>query len=212
MKRSILYFSDKARAFRFLFFLLIAVFSLSSCMDEDTEQSMALSGQWRGDFGMYYDYVDGHGRRYTFDSYDTRITFTPAYSYALYGRGTQVDYYDYGPYEYQYYKFSWRIKNGVVYLSYDYDPQLDTRISDYRMTNDYFSGTFSSSSTSFRLYKIEDYYNWTPYVDLYGYEDRYEWYDDNAPFSRSDGEQVADSIAAEGKVVSRGRRATSLKQ
>lgn len=210
MKRSILYFSAKARAFRFLsFFMMMAAFSLFSCMKEDTVESMALSGQWRGDFGMYYDYVDGYGRRYTFDSYDTYITFTPAYDYALYGRGTQVDYYEYGPYEYQYYKFSWRIKNGVIYLTYDYDPQLDTRISDYRMTNDHFSGTFSSSGSSFRLYKIADYYNWTPYVDIYGYEDRYEWYYDYpyyAPFSRSDGEQLSDSIASEGKVVSRGRR------
>ena len=216
MKRSDLYSSMEARAFRFLsLVLLMAAFSLSSCMDKDTEESIALSGQWRGDFGMFYDYVDGYGRRYTFDSYDSRITFTPAYSYALYGRGTQVDYYDYGPYEYQYYKFSWSIKNGVIYLTYDYDPQLDTRISNYRMTSDYFSGTFPASGTVFRLYKIADYYNWSPYVNIYGYEDRNDWYDDYpyyAPFSRSDGEQVADSIASEGKVVARGRRSTPLKQ
>ena len=216
MRHSILHFGVGAKAFRLLsLVLLMAAFSLSSCRDKDTDVSMALSGQWRGDFGMYYDYVDGHGRRYTFDSYDSRITFIPAYSYAIYGRGTQVDYYDYGPYEYQYYQFSWRIKNGVVYLSYDYDPQLDTSISDYRMTNDYFSGTFSSSGTSFRLYKLEDYYNWTPYVNIYGYGDRDNWYDDYpnyAPLSRSDGEQLADSVAAEGKVVSRGRRCTPLRQ
>ena len=216
MRRSILHFGAGAKAFRLLsLVLLMAAFSLSSCMDKDTEESMALSGQWRGDFGMYYDYVDRYGRRHTFDSYDSYLTFTPAYSYALHGRGTQVDYYDYGPYEYQYYKFSWSIKNGIVYLTYDYDPQLDTRISDYRMTNEYFSGVFSSSGTSFRLHKIEDYYNWTPYVNIYGYENRDDWYDDYpyyAPFSRSDGEQLADSIAAEGKVVSRGRRCTPLKQ
>lgn len=217
MKRSILYFIEKAGANCFLSFIfMMAAFSFSSCEDiEDINQSMALSGQWRGDFGMYYNYVDGYGRRYTFDCYDTRITFTPAYSQALHGRGTQVDYYDRGPYEYQYYKFSWSINNGILYLTYDYDHELDTRISNYRMTNDYFSGTFSSSGTSFRLYKLADYYNWTPYVNIYGYGDRYDWDYDylyDAPFSRSEGEQLADSIASEGKVLSRGRRSSALQQ
>ena len=217
MKRSILYFIEKAGANCFLSFIfMMAAFSFSSCEDiEDINQSMALSGQWRGDFGMYYNYVDGYGRRYTFDCYDTRITFTPAYSQALHGRGTQVDYDDRGPYEYQYYKFSWSINNGILYLTYDYDHELDTRISNYRMTNDYFSGTFSSSGTSFRLYKLADYYNWTPYVNIYGYGDRYDWDYDylyDAPFSRSEGEQLADSIASEGKVLSRGRRSSALQQ
>lgn len=216
MKRSIYYFIEKAGANSFLSFIfMIAAFSFSSCRDiEDINQSMALSGQWRGDFGMYYNYVDGYGRRYTFDSYDTRITFTPAYSQALYGRGTQVDYYDYGPYEYQYYKFSWEIRNGNVYLTYDYDPELDTRISNYRMTNDYFSGTFSNTGTVFRLYKLVDYYNWTPYVNIYGYGDRYDWdydYPYYAPFSRSGDIESQDSIASEGKVLARGRR-SSLQQ
>lgn len=176
---------------------------------EDTSQSMALSGEWRGDFGMYYTYVDGRGRHYTFDSYDTRLTFIPAYAHALHGRGTQVDYYEYGPYEYQYYKFSWSVNNGNIYLTYDYDHELDTRISNYRMTNDYFSGTFASSGTSFRLCKIADYYNWTPYVNIYGYDSRDDWYYNYpyyAPYSRSNGEESQDSTNATGYVLSRGRK------
>ena len=111
---------------------------LTSCdYIEDTRQSMVLSGEWKGDFGMYYEYVDGYGQCYTFDSYDTRITFIPAYSYAHHGTGTQVDYYDYGPYEYQYYSFRWSVSDGIITLVYDYDHQLDTRIGDYHMTNDY---------------------------------------------------------------------------
>ena len=192
------------------YILLMSAFAFVSCIDEDDiEQSMALSGDWRGDFGMYYNYVDHRGRTYTFDCYDTRITFIPAYSRARYGRGTQVDYYDYGPYEYQYYKFNWKINNGSLYLTYDYDPELDTRISNYRMTNDYFSGTFASTGTSFRLYKIADYYNWTPYVNVYGYGPRNDWdygYPYYAPQTRSDDGQPEDSIAAEGYVLSRGRR------
>ncbi len=71
------------------YILLMSAFAFVSCIDEeDIEQSMALSGDWRGDFGMYYNYVDHRRRTYTFDSYDTRITFIPAYSRARYGRGT----------------------------------------------------------------------------------------------------------------------------
>lgn len=212
-----IHYDSKARAFGFASFIfMMAVLSFSSCIDmEDTNKSMVLSGEWRGDFGMFYDYRDNNGRVYTFDSYDTYLTFIPAYSYANYGRGTQVDYYDYGPYEYQYYKFRWSVENGYIYLTYDYDPQLNTRISNYRMTNDYFSGTFSESGTSFRMRKLVDYYNWTPYVNSYGYWDRNNWgyyYPYFAPATRSDVEQPEDSTSNVGEVVGRGRRSTSLKQ
>ena len=195
---------------------IMSAFVFTSCFDRmDVDQSMALSGQWKGDFGMFYDYIDGHGRRYTFESYNTYLTFIPAYSHANYGRGTQVDYYDYGPYEYQYYKFSWSVENGYIYLSYDYDHELDVRISNYRMTNDYLSGTFSESGTSFRMRKLVDYYNWTPYVNSYGYWDRNNWgyyYPYFAPATRSEVEQPEDSTSNVGEVVGRGRRSTSLKQ
>ena len=189
---------------------IMSAFVFTSCFDRmDIDQSMALSGQWKGDFGMFYDYIDGHGRRYTFESYNTYLTFIPAYSHANYGRGTQVDYYDYGPYEYQYYKFSWSVENGYIYLSYDYDHELDVRISNYRMTNDYFSGIFYETGTSFRLRKIADYYNWTPYVNIYGYGSRYDWdygYPYYAPATRSDVEAPSDSIPNEGKILRMGRR------
>ena len=212
MKHAMLHTEGKFKGHYFLIaiILMMSAFAFTSCVDmEDTSQSMVLSGEWRGDFGMYYTYVDGRGRHYTFDSYDTRLTFIPAYAHALHGRGTQVDYYEYGPYVYQYYKFSWSVNNGNIYLTYDYDHELDTRISNYRMTNDYFSGTFASSGTSFRLYKIADYYNWTPYVNIYGYGPRNDWYGDYpyyAPYSRSNGEEPQDSTSATGYVLSRGRK------
>ena len=189
---------------------------LTSCdYIEDTRQSMVLSGEWKGDFGMYYEYVDGYGQCYTFDSYDTRITFIPAYSYAHHGTGTQVDYYDYGPYEYQYYSFRWSISDGIITLVYDYDHQLDTRIGDYHMTNDYLTGIFSASGISFRLRKIADFYDWTPYVNAYGFCTRHSWGSSNrncAPATRSGKEQAADSIEAKGHVLARGRRNTPLKK
>lgn len=190
--------------YSFLPAIIIAFASLfASCQDmEDTNQSMALSGEWRGDFGMYYTYIE-RGRTYTFDSYDTYIRFIPDHNYAKYGVGTQVDYYEYGPYEYQYYSFTWSISNGVIYLSYDYDHELDTRISNYHMTNDYFTGTFPLSNTTFRLYKMTDYYSWTPYVNTYGYGSRNNWNHYYAPFTRSGDVESADST---GQVLSRGRR------
>ena len=77
-----IHYDSKARAFGFASFIfMMAVLSFSSCIDmEDTNKSMVLSGEWRGDFGMFYDYRDNNGRVYTFDSYDTYLTFIPAYS------------------------------------------------------------------------------------------------------------------------------------
>jgi hypothetical protein len=210
------------------FFMALSIIASSgifaSCQYiEDEHQSMVLSGEWRGDFGMYYTYVDNYGYEYTFDCYNTYMTFIPAYNRAHHGRGTQVDYYDYGPCEYQYYSFSWTIDGSVIYLTYDYDHNLDTRISDYHMTNDYLTGTFSYSDTSFRLYKIVDYYDWTPYVNTYGFSSRNNWKRHYAAATRADGVEIpADSIvtdsltapapAEEVKIISRGRRVTSLKQ
>ena len=198
------------RQYSFFSAILIACASIfSSCVDLDANQSMALSGEWRGDFGMNYTYVE-RGRTYTFDSYDTYIRFIPERAGSNYGTGTQVDYYEYGPYEYQYYHFTWSITNGVVYLSYDYDHGLDTRISNYHMTNNYFNGTFPASNTTFSLYKVVDYYSWTPYVNVYGYGSRYDWgtyYPYYLPATRSGDEQAADSTDAAGYVLSRGRRA-----
>ena len=189
---------------------------LTSCdYIEDTRQSMVLSGEWKGDFGMYYEYVDGYGQCYTFDSYDTRITFIPAYSYAHHGTGTQVDYYDYGPYEYQYYSFRWSISDGIITLVYDYDHQLDTRIGDYHMTNDYLTGIFSASGISFRLRKIADFYDWTPYVNSYGFNYRNNWTrfcPNYAPETRCGKEEVDDGPDTSGHVLSRGRRTTPLKK
>lgn len=189
--------------------MMMSALLFSSCMNEDTRQSMALSGEWRGDFGMFYKYEDRRGNLYTFDSYDTYLTFIPAFKYATYGTGTQVDYYEYGPYEYQYYSFKWSIRDGIVYLNYPYDPELNTTIRDYRMTDDYFSGYCDGASTPFRLYKIVFYYDWSRYNSNYGYRNRDNWeyyYPRYAPSTRSASEAPTDSLAADGAVLERGRR------
>ena len=161
---------------------LMACTTFTSCdwWDEDYDQSKVLSGQWQGDFGMNYQYTFNYrGRTYTetFDSYDTDVVFYPDYNGATHGYGKQVDWYEYGPYEKIYHRFDWKIVNGVVQLRYPDDPRMSTDIYDYHMTNDYFSGYFDYTKESFKLRKLADYYNWTPYVNTYSYYDRYNWYD-----------------------------------
>lgn len=140
---------------------------LSSCNDEDTEESIVLSGQWQGDWGMYYE-IEHRGHIYTFDSYDTDIVFYPDYDYATHGYGYQVDWYREGPYERLSYRFDWNIRNGVIYLTYPGYPEYNTSIRDYRMNNNRFTGYFDNGSDPFYLNKIADYYDWTYYYD-YGY-------------------------------------------
>ena len=157
----------------------------------------SLSGEWRGDFGMFYRYQDRYGNLYTFNSYDTYLCFIPSFKHAPYGTGTQVEYYEYGPYEYQYYKFNWSISDGIVYLNYPYDPGLSTSIRDYQMTDDYFTGYCDGASTPFRLYKVVDYYDWSRYNGNYGYNRRDNWennYPQRAPATRSASDVPTDSV------------------
>ena len=64
--------------FHFISAALVSVLLFNtSCQElEDYNQSITLSGQWTGDFGMYYDY-EYRGHILTFDSYDTDIVFYP---------------------------------------------------------------------------------------------------------------------------------------
>jgi len=154
-----------------------STFTFTSC-DEDVDRAMVLSGQWRGDFLMSYDWQLADGTIVTFDSYDTDIVFYPDYDYATHGWGKQVDFYEYGPYERQYYKFYWSVRDGFITLRYPKNPEYDATIADYTMTNSYLTGWFDGGSNNkFRLYKIADYYNWDVYYDDYCYYDRLNWYD-----------------------------------
>ena len=172
--------------------LLVAIsaLTLGSCVierggyypydDRDREESVVLSGQWYGDFGMYYMIQDRWGKWMRFDSYDTNIVFYPDYGYTNRGTGKQVDYYEYGPYAYQYYYFYWTIRNGVIYLDYPYDPGLNTAIYDYYMDYNYFKGRFGNSNSTFCLRKLVDYYDWDRFRGdyIYGASDCYNDYFD----------------------------------
>lgn len=165
----------KLRTILITLIAMATITAFTSC-DDDMSRAITLSGEWEGDFGMYYEYAY-HDRVYRFDSYDTRIVFYPDHDYATYGYGKQVDYYEYGPYAYQHYRFRWHIDRGDLFLEYPYDPSLNTVIHDYHMYSDRFYGYFGTSNTKFYLHKLADYYDWGNYSGDYYYDPRGNWYD-----------------------------------
>lgn len=159
--------------------VILAVALTANSCSKDQERAMALSGQWTGDFGMYYEieYQDRHGDRKiaTFDSYDTDIEFIPDHEYATHGYGYQVDFYEYGPRRKMSFKFYWDIDHGNIHLTYPGYPEYNAVIRDYHLDYDYFSGFFGESNSLFKLRKIADFYDWSPY---YAYEWHYWDYPD----------------------------------
>lgn len=153
-----------------LFTLFAVALSLVmvSC-DEDVEEAIRLSGQWKGDMGMCYE---DHG--WIFYAEYTDIVFYPDYEYATHGYGKQVDHYYDGPVKKTYLYFDWNIKDGRIYMRYYDEHQLSNVIYDYRLGYDSFIGYMGN--TRFQLYKIADYYDWG-YYDDYGYYN--EWYYDD---------------------------------
>jgi len=160
-------------------------FTLTSC-DEDLMQANTLSGQWGGNFGMYY--TDHWGREW-----DASFTVLEFYNngWGASGTGQQCDYYDDGPFAYQYYRFNWRIDNGIITISYPGAHELDTEIYNYRMSYRFFDGYFRNTGSYFSLKKYSDpnwnrysnygdyyyYYNSGYYYDGYNYDDYYYPYD-----------------------------------
>lgn len=138
----------------------------SSCNTDDENEARVLAGEWEGDWRMWYE--DTHGNRW--NAAMTRIRFN--HEHRTSGTGLQVDYYPHGPYQYLYYKFDWEVRDGIIYLTYRHDHDLDSRIYDYTLSNTTFDGYFGSSRTFFSMDKIRDFHYWTPklWVDsYYGY-------------------------------------------
>ena len=164
---------------------LCCLSALTSC-DEDHQISYNLSGEWRGNFGMFYNVTDRRGIEYTYDADETYIKFVSnGIGFASHGYGYQVDFYDFGPYAELYYKFSWDVTDGVITLDYHYDDQLDTRIVNYHLTSTHFTGRFENASSSFALYNLTDW-DWSPFTGYnYGYYYGNQWYWDS-PFDYYD--------------------------
>lgn len=154
--------------------MLLTLTMLTSC-NEDDKRSYKLSGDWYGDFGMYY--YTNRGQR--FDSYDTEIQFVQSNPWTNHGYGTQVDWYKYGPYEYIYHQFRWEIVNGVLYMYYKWESEWNTKIYDYHMSWTTFTGYFGNSNEKFYLKKIDYECDFAPYYFSdygWGYYNNYPGY------------------------------------
>lgn len=142
--------------------MIMTTFTLTSC-DEDAMQADYLDGEWRGDFGMWYEDRFGY-------EWEADYTIMKFYQSGLSSRGwgKQYDYYSHGPLRYQYYEFDWFIDNGIVKLRYRYDHDLDVDIYDYSMANGIFKGYFGNTHTRFWLEKYRDF-RWDNYSGNYMY-------------------------------------------
>ena len=189
--------------------------------DEDTETAIRLEGEWTGDFGMYAiaQEYDRYGRAYTatYDAEYSNIRFY--WDGGRRGHGEQIDFYRYGPYRWQSYYFVWQVTNGVLYMSYNYDHQLDCAIYDYYMDYNYFTGRIRNSEggfTNFKLFKLADFNGWNLYdrSTYYGYDIYSDYNYGYYGYAKSrDGKAAAQTDTTAGtdtetpvKIVERGRR------
>lgn len=156
-----------------------ALVSFTSC-DPDESRGMDLSGEWKGNFGMYYEVtcrIHGVDRFYADQTY---IKFLPYENTYAAGTGYQVDYYynPDSPYDEVYHYFRWQIDYGQIRLYYRDEAEWDTTIRDYSLSHNYFSGYFDYSDSAFKLAKLSDFH-WSYYDDYWnsGYyeHDRYGW-------------------------------------
>ena len=195
---------DMKKIYTYTLMAFVAFFAaiFVSCeRDPDVDEAITLSGEWTGDLGMYYS--DGF---YDYDALYSDIRFIPAYNYATYGTGEEVDYFDrrFCPIRYQSFYFEWEIRHGRIYLHFPYNPQLDVAIYDYYLTTSYFTGKLDGDfdTTSFTLRKLYDYYDWNLYGSNYygyGYWDNYydPYYYGKSRVNGSAGSVATDSVTTQ---------------
>lgn len=157
---------------------MATLFTLVSC-DSDSYRSMTLSGAWHGNFGAYYAYQYRNGQVEYFDSYETDIEFIPSYYFASHGYGYEVDWYRYGPYEYQSMRFEWKVVDRNIYLHFPHNEDWDAVIERYSLNSYEFTGYFNGGKERFLLRKLADF-DWDNYYGYeYGYGPRPDFYSPN---------------------------------
>lgn len=204
-----------------LAFLAFSLFGLTACElyigDDsyyphgggDRQRANVISGEWEGNFGMYYTIANPYtGQATTFDANYTYVRFMSNYPGARSGTGQQIDFYRSGPYEYQYYRFLWEVRNGVLYLTYPQDHNLDVAIYDYYLSDRYFSGRMGDSNFAFQLGRLS-YNHWNRFSGdyMYGVYDSWDWGSYYSPKRQLDGHSTpSNASTTPPEILSRGRK------
>lgn len=120
-----------------------AIFTLSSCTDDDADQAYDMNGYWQGTiYGNYYS-----NRYHTSDTWDTEIWFVQDGVFSNGGTGREIDYDRYG-HSYSS-DFDWTVRNGRIYMEFDDGYRIIIR--DYELYS-------RGNSMRFRGY-FDEYYS-----------------------------------------------------
>ncbi len=155
-------------------FMAVAVMSLTlvGC-DDDEYIADTLWGVWEGDMHVWSEW---NGQVY--EAHESVIQFDrdPG-SYAT-GTGYWIDYYSGAPWDYFASHITWSVSNGRIRI-YSYEDDTNYYISDYRLNDNYFTGTIDSEwgdPMDFRLRKTASP-NWNDFD--YGWD---SWYGYSEPW------------------------------
>lgn len=141
----------------FALLTLTAMTGLFSSCDEDEKKGLRLSGEWEGKFYSYYTCHYGNEPRDR--EYYSDWTYMHFYTDGFdvdEGEGYEVDFYNSGPYDYLYYRFWWKVQNGIISLKYYDAPEMDLDIVDYRLSYTRFRGQFGGGY-DINLTKLDTY-------------------------------------------------------
>ena len=157
-----------------------ATMAFTSCETEDQYEAEVLTaGDWQGYLGAYY-----HDRWGLIgNSYETVIRFCSRGYGATSGRGYEVDYDVRSPYyDYAYCEFTWSVVDGLITLIYDDSMWYPVYISNYSLSNNYFSGYMNDGTSRDIRFKLKNvrFDDWDTYrsygdyyYDGYYYDDYY---------------------------------------
>ncbi len=155
--------------------MTMIAFTFTSCTEDD-DIADTLWGVWEGDMHVWSEW---NGEYY--EAHDSQIQFDrDPYDYAS-GTGYWVDYYSGAPWDYFASHIEWVVDGGVIRI-YSIEDDTYYRISNYSLSNNYFTGTIESEygdPMDFRLRKTmspnwgDFEWGWDPWYD-YGYND--PWY------------------------------------
>lgn len=199
----------KLRSALYAALMLFGAFAFTSC-DDDNITAMKLEGEWKGDFGMYFD--NGY---YRWECYNTYMRFENAFIAAASGYCKQVDYYNDPrcPYAYIYHYVDWKVRDGRITFKYRGEREWNTVISDYSLSSVRFYGHFADTGAPFDLRDVSmgDTW-WSGYTGNYHYYDY--GYDPYHPYyakKKGNGEQTEIADAKENKTTKRADGFTLVK-